>query len=191
MLLKKLIRILLNALIYAVYFIGCCVVVMLVEAMVLFLVDKFVELPYATLTVIRIVIYSAGVPALVGFLGYREGYREAEAAPASTALSALLATAVPHLLFAMLFHYQGFVSGAVRFTAGVLHNGMAITHDSLINQTPYRLFVLVFLGYGLVYSGVLVACRYCGAARRHRDRAEMGMTDAQPARDASDEPFRQ
>ena len=181
--LKKFLHILLNALIYAVYFIGSCVVVMLAESMVMFLVDKFVVLPYSVLTVIRIVIYSLGVPALVGFLGYREGYREASAAPLSTILSAVLATLIPHLLFAMLFHYQGFVSGAVRFTAGLLHNGMSITYDSLINETPYILFVLVFLGYGLVYSGVLTVCRYLGAGKRRIDRLGMGIADT----DAADE----
>ena len=68
-------RVLLNAAIYFVYFFLSCVLVMLIEALFLKLLDRFVLLSYLAQTVIRLVIYSLGVPALVGLAAYAEGYR--------------------------------------------------------------------------------------------------------------------
>ena len=87
-------------------------------------------------------------------------------------VSGVLAS-ILHLIFAMLFKFQGFVSGAVRFTAGLLHNGWEITYDSLINQTPYGLFLLVFAAYSLLYIGVLTITKYLGAQKRVIDRADL------------------
>ena len=66
-------RVLLNAAIYFVYFFLSCVLVMLIEALFLKLLDRFVLLSYLAQTVIRLVIYSLGVPALVGLAAYAEG----------------------------------------------------------------------------------------------------------------------
>ena len=162
----------LNLLIYFLYFFGSCILVMLAEALLVSIIEKFVGLPYPVLTIIRIVIYTAGVPAILGVLGYSEGYREAECSVAETMVSGVLAS-ILHLIFAMLFKFQGFVSGAVRFTAGLLYNGWEITYDSLINQTPYGLFLLVFAVYSLLYIGVLTIAKYLGAQKRVIDRADL------------------
>ena len=87
-------RVLLNAAIYFVYFFLSCVLVMLIEALFLRLLDRFVLLSYLAQTVIRLVIYSLGVPALVGLAAYAEGYREADAHPGETVVSGLLAVLI-------------------------------------------------------------------------------------------------
>jgi hypothetical protein len=162
----------LNPLFYFLYMFGCCVIVMLGEALFISVVEKFVELPYPVLTVIRIVIYTAGVPAILAVLGRGEGYREGACSVVGTILSGLLAM-ILHLLFSMLFHFQGFVSGGVRFTAGLIHNGWDITYDSLINVTPYYMFLLTFAGYGLIYVTVLTLSKLLGAQKRVVDRGEL------------------
>ncbi len=166
----------LNFLIYFLYFFGSCVLVMLAESLLVSILEKFVVIPYPVLTVIRIVIYTGGIPSLLGVLGYSEGYREADPAVAETILGGVLAT-ILHLLFAMLFKFQGFVSGSVRFTAGLLHNGWTITYDSLINKTPYSLFLLVFAAYSLLYIAVLTVTKYLGAQKRIIDRADLRMSE--------------
>lgn len=162
----------LNLLFYFLYVFGSCILVMLVEALLISVIEKFVALPYPVLTIIRIVIYTAGVPALLAVLGYFEGYREAECPVGETLVSGALAS-VLHLIFAMLFKFHGFVSGAVRFTAGLLYNGWDVTYDSLINKTPYSFFLLTFLGYALLYMGVLTVAKYFGAQKRVIDRADL------------------
>lgn len=157
---------------YLLYLVGSCILTMLVEALFIFFLDHFVILPYPVLTVIRIVIYSVGVTAIMGFLGYFEGYREIEC-PIGETVTAYVLALIPFILLSMLFKFQGFISGAVRFTAGLVHNGWSITYDSLINKTPYSLFLLVFLGYAILYGLVLIICKYFGANRRICDRAEL------------------
>lgn len=162
----------LNTLFYFLYMFGACFVTMLAEALLVYIIERFVILSYPALTVIRIVIYSAGVPVIMGVMGRFEGYRESYCSVGETVLSGGLALVV-HLLFAMLFHFQAFVSGAVRFTAGLMHNGWGITYDSLINETPYSLFLLVFAAYGILYVAVLTVTKYLGAQKRIMDRAEL------------------
>ena len=162
----------LNSVVYFLYFLGSCLLVMLAEALFVSIVEKFVQLSYPVLTVIRIVIYTVGVPALIGFLGYFEGYREAECSVSET-IAGCIPTVILHLLFAMLFKFQAFISGSVRFTAGLLHNGWKITYDSLINKTPYSLFLLTFLAYSALYVAVLTISKYVGSHKRIIDRAEL------------------
>ena len=165
-----------NTLFYFLYVFASCVIVMLIEALFTNVVEKFVALPYPVLTVIRIVIYTAGIPAILAVVGRSEGYREGACSVGATLTSGLLAI-LPHLLFAMLFKFQAFVSGAVRFTAGLIHNGWDVTYDSLINETPYHMFLLVFAAYGLLYTVVLTVFKYLGAQKRIMDRAELRMSE--------------
>ena len=162
----------LNLLVYFLYIFGSCVLVMLAEALFVSVIEKFAVIPYLALTIIRIVIYTPGVTAILAVLGYYEGYREGVCPLGETIGGGVLAT-VLHLLFAMLFKFQGFVSGGVRFTAGLLHNGMDITYESLINKTPYGLFLLVFVGYAAVYLVALTVAKYFGAQKRVMDRADL------------------
>ena len=168
----KIKNIALNLLVYFFYTFGACILVMLAEALLVSVLEKFVAIPYSVLTVIRIAVYTPGVIAILAVLGYSEGYREAECPVGETVVSGLLAT-VLHLIFGMLFKFQAFVSGAVRFTAGLLHNGFDITYESMINQTPYGTFLLVFLVYSILYVTTLTIAKYLGCQKRVIDRADL------------------
>ena len=168
----KIRNMILNLPIYFLYMFGSCVIVMLAEALLVSILEKIVALPYPVLTVIRILIYSVGVTALLAVLGYFEGYRESVCSVWDTVCSGVLAM-VPHLIFAMLFKFHGFVSGAVRFTAGILHNGWDITYDSLINETPYATFLLTFVLYGAIYVTAITVAKYFGAQKRIIDRSDL------------------
>jgi hypothetical protein len=162
----------LNLLVYFLYFFGSCVLVMLAEALIMKVIGNVVLLPYPVVTILRIVIYTAGVPAILAAAGYFEGYREASCPLGDTIVGGLLA-ALLHLIFAMLFKFEGFVAGAVRFTAGLVHNGWEITADTLVNRTPYSLFLLFFVVYSLLYVAALTIAKYFGAQKRVMDRAEL------------------
>ncbi len=161
-----------NSLIYFLYFFGACFVTMLAESLVLKIIDNFAILSYFTQSIIRVVIYTLAVPAIVAFLGYFEGYRDADGDTPTTIVSCVLAL-VLHVLFAILFNFQAFITGGVRFLAGLIHNGRAVTYELMIEKTPYSLFLLVFLAYGLLYSALLVIFKYIGAKNRLSDRREL------------------
>ena len=61
----KIKNVFLNLFVYFFYMMGSCILAMLAEAMLVFFAEKFVAIPYPVLTLIRIVIYSLSVPALM------------------------------------------------------------------------------------------------------------------------------
>ncbi len=168
----KIKNIALNSLFYFLYMIGACFVTMAVEALLVYIVERFVIIPYPALTVIRMVIYSLGVTAIMATIGYYEGYREGTCPIGDTVAGGLIAL-VYHFIFALLFNFQAFVAGSVRFTAGFIAHGTHITDPLLVLETPFGLTLLVFFLYGLLYVGALTVARYFGAGRRIIDRADL------------------
>ena len=81
-------------------------------------------------------------------------------------------SAILYLLLGLLFHFQAFIAGGVRFAAGLLYYGGAVTHEG-ITLIPTGLFLGVFLGYTALYAAVLTCCRFYGAQKRIIDRAEL------------------
>lgn len=145
---------------------------MLAEALLLKIIDNFILLDYSIQTIIRIVIYTLAVPSLISLLGYFEGYRDAESRAVETVIACAMAMVV-HVLFAMLFKFEAFISGAVRFAAGFIANGMDVTYESLLADTPYGLFLLIFLAYGILYTALLCIFKHVGTKNRVRDRYEL------------------
>lgn len=182
--LYKLRNLLVTSGLYFLYLFASCVLTMLVEALLVFFLDKFIIIPYFPLTIIRIVIYSIGVVAILCVLGYAEGYREGKCFIGETIL-AYIPAMILHLLFAMLFKFQGFVSGSVRFTAGLIANGQSITYDSLINVTPYTMFLAMFFAYAALYLLAFLLAKYFGAQKRIIVRGELRKGEGQTPIDTS------
>ena len=175
-----------NGFFYFLYIFGSCILAMIVESFFLKVVDKFVLLPYPVVTLIRVVIYTAGVVAILAVAAHKEGYRESFCSVGGTIASGAIATVI-HLIFAMLFHFQGFVSGSVRFTAGLIFNGQSVTAETLVNGTPYWGFLAVFAAYAVLHVATLTLAKYLGAQQRIIDRAELRKGEDAHAEVASDE----
>lgn len=161
-----------NSLLYLLYMFGGCIAVMVVESLLVYIVSRFVIIPYPALTILRLVIYTLGVPAVLAGIGYIEGYREGVPATKETVVGGILAM-VLHVLFALLFSFQAFVTGGVRFAAGLLRHGMDLTDELLNTETPTGLFLLMFALYGAIYVTALCVSRYLGAQNRIISRAEL------------------
>ncbi len=168
----KLQHIAFNSLLYTLYMFASCVVVMLVESLVVGFVTDFVVLTYPVLTIVRVVIYTLGVSAIMACLGYFEGYREGTASVGETLIGGGVAILF-HSVFAMLFHFQAFVTGGVRFAAGLVGHGMNLTADLLNRKTSILFFLLFFLLYDIAYIAFLAIARYFGAQKRIVDRADL------------------
>ena len=175
-----------NGFFYFLYVFGSCILAMIVESFFLKVVDKFVEVPYPIVTVIRIVIYTAGVVAILAVAARKEGYREGFCSVGGTIASGAIASVI-HLLFSMLFHFQGFVSGSVRFTAGLIFNGWGVTEETLVNDTPYRVFLAVFAAYAVLHVATLTLSKYLGAQQRIIDRAELRKGEDTRGEDGSEQ----
>ena len=161
-----------NSLLYLLYMFGGCVAVMVVEALLVYIISRFVIIPYLVLTILRLVIYTVGVPTVIVGIGYVEGYRESVPAVGETIVGGILAI-VMHLLLAILFGFQAFVSGGVRFAAGLIQHGADITDELLNTNTSTGLFLLMFVIYGAIYVTALTVSRYFGVQNRIISRAEL------------------
>lgn len=175
----KLRNIALNGLFNFFYLFGASVVVMLAEALLIKILVLFAEFSFPVLTVIRAVVYTLGIAAIIGVIAYYEGYREGACSVPETIGGGLFAM-VPHVLFSLLFSFQAFVSGGVRYVAGMLYNGIHLTYEQL-EATPTWVMLLVFLFYGLLYTTVITMAHYLGANRRIISRAELRKNEVSPA----------
>ena len=102
--------ILVNTLVYAFYMFIACVVIMLAEILTVKVVNLFIVTEYYELTVLRAVVYTVGVNAVLGAIAYKEGYRMARYPIVETIISGLLASLL-HALLSLIFHFQAFCAG--------------------------------------------------------------------------------
>ena len=155
------------------YLFAATLLCLLVEAFLLMVLDKIILLSFPVQTAIRLVIYTAGVPAIAGFVAYHEGYQTAACTVSDSILGTVL-SAVLQLLLALLFHFQACVAGGVRFAVGFLHQGTGVSFEG-IAKAPAWLFLSVFAVYTALYAAVLTVCRMAGTRQRLSQRAELNL----------------
>ena len=77
---------------------------------------------------------------------------------------------VMHLLFALLFSFEAFSAGGVRFIVGLYKFGSRLSESSLIANLPRIEFIGIFIVNSLVYCALMTAAKAIGAKRRIIDR---------------------
>ncbi len=163
-----------NSLLYAIYMLVSCVAVMFAEMLAVKIVDLFIVVDYFWLCVIRAVIYTLCVNALLAAISFYEGFRSAEAAPAATAISAAFAS-VLHCIFALLFSFDHFCAGGVRSIAILVKFGTEI-NSPLFDGTLSRFEIIPFFFINsAVYIAVMVAANALGAKKRRLQRQSMNI----------------
>ena len=161
--------VLLNSLLYAVYMVFSCIVVMFAEILALKIVNLFVVVDNLSLCIIRVVVYSIGVCAILAIVSFREGYKSAPPSALPTAVSALIAL-ILHFIPSLLFNFAAFCSGGVRFIAILAKFGDKINNEHLIGTLTRADCIPYFFLNGLVYVIIMVSVRAIGASIRLRDR---------------------
>ena len=163
---------LLNTAIYALYMFASCFCAMLVEAFTVKVLNLLVEIDYFYLCIIRIAIYTVVVLGLIFILAFREGYREVKFSPLLTILSSLTAGII-HFLFALLFGFQSFVAGGVRFISAIIEYGSSLVSSEQIDGMGYGIFIIVFFVSGIVYCIDIALAKRFGCQKRLIDREEL------------------
>ena len=164
--------ILVSTLVYAFYMLIACLVIMCAEVLVIKIVNLFVVTEYFAMTVIRAVTYTLGINAVLGTIAYKEGYRAARYPILETVLSGVLASVI-HLLFSLLFSFQAFCAGGVRFITALLHYGKNLTVNTLMDELGSLDFIPVFAVNSLIYIAVMILCGKLGENKRLIDREEI------------------
>ena len=163
-------EILLNSVVYAVYMLFTCLCIMVVEMLVVDLaiakiLSTFITFTSTSVYVIRAVIYSVGVNAVLAILLFREGYKNAEYSVASTVISGIVASLM-HFMLCLLFGFQAFCAGGVRsVTILALGNTGSQTEINRLDCIPY------FFLTAAVYIAIMATFQMLGAKKRLVDRA--------------------
>ena len=172
----KKIDILVSSLVYAVYMLLSCVVIMCAEILTIKIINLFVVTDYLSLCIIRAVIYTVGVNALLATVSYREGYRAAHFPVISTAASAAIAT-VMHFIFALLFNFEAFSAGGVRFITALVRFGGALNSNTFMGTLTRADFIPFFLVNSLFYIAVMIAFGKLGEHKRLTDREKLAVNN--------------
>ena len=165
-------EIFLNSIIYTVYFLAACFCGVGVDFLVIKVLDSIVVLSAFAVCVIRTLIYFIVPMAVIFVCSYKEGYKEAGFYFGETLLSSVIATVV-HFLFAMLFSFNQFFAGGVKYVSAIFVYGTDIRKLSQISEIRYRVFMPVFLAFSIMYCiNILLAKRF-GCDARLRDRKQL------------------
>ncbi len=158
--------------VYAVYMFFACLVVMCAEILAIKIVNLFIVPSPLTLCVIRAVIYTVGVNAILAIVSFREGYKTGYLPILSTLISYLIATAM-HFLFALLFSFEAFCAGGVKFIAALIKFGSAINSDTFSGKLDRFDLIPFFFVNSAVYIVIMLLFGKLGERRRLSDRAAL------------------
>jgi len=164
--------VLVNSIVYAVYMILSCIVVMFAEMLVIKVVNVLVEIDYFELCIIRAVIYTLGVNALLAIISFREGYRAAYFSIPGAAISASLASLM-HFLFALLFSFEAFASGGVRFISALVQFGTRLNLGGFTGKLDTIKTIPFFFLFALIYVLVIITFGKLGERKRLTSRIEL------------------
>ena len=158
-----------NALIYSIYMLLSCIIIMFAEILISGVLGTMWVLKPLTLCRIRAVIYTVGVTALLGIMGFREGYRAASFSVGTTIISGALAS-VAHLIFALFFSFEAFSAGGAKFITQIVKFGNKLNMKSFKNELDLFDPVPFFLALAALYIVAMIVCGKLGAHARRRSR---------------------
>ncbi len=168
--------ILFNSVVYAVYMIVSCIVIMFAEILTVKIVNLFIDPSALTECVICALVYTVGVSALLAIVSYKEGYRAAHYSCTGTLISGAIAS-ILHFLFALLFSFQAFIAGGVRFATALVKLGTHIRPSSLTDDIKITDMIPFFFIYSLIYIAVMTVFGKIGERNRLRDRRSLTGND--------------
>ncbi len=168
---KKL-EILIDGALYALYMLFSCLVSMLAEMFIVRVITLFVGMDYFTLCLLRALIYTVLVNGILAIAAYRDGYKTTLWRPVHTGISGAVAL-VLHFVFCLLFSFEAFCAGSVKFITALVKFGPALSLESFQGSLDRFDCIGIFFLNGLVYIAVIILAKRLGISRRLADREDM------------------
>lgn len=165
-------EIFLNSIVYAVYFLAACLCGVGVDFLVIKILDSIVILSAFAICTIRAIIYFIVPMAVIFVCAHKEGYKEAGFHFGETLISSVLATVV-HFLFALLFAFNQFFAGGVKFVSAIFVYGSDMQSLSQISEIRYRVFMPVFFAFSVMYCVNIILAKKLGRDARLLDRKQL------------------
>ncbi len=151
---KRFADIAIDSLLYLCYTVASCVTASVLNYVVLFALDKFIEVAYFPRIIISACVYSVVIAVLLGFLGFKTGYREASASVGDSFLS-YIPVLIVHMLLCLLFRFNGFIAGPVKFIYGIIRFGGSLTDAEQLASLSAVVYIPVFLIFSVVCAAIL------------------------------------
>ena len=164
--------ILFGTVICSVYMLVSCIVMMFAEMLAIKIINLFVGLSPLSLCIVRAIIYTVGVNAILAIVSYREGYRSASFSVVGTLISGALASFL-HFLFSLLFSFEAFCSGGVKFITALVKFGSSLNSESFSGSLSRFDCIPFFFLNAFVYIAVVIIFGRLGARSRLSDREEL------------------
>ncbi len=158
--------------VYAVYMFFSCLVVMCAEILAIKIVNLFILPSPLTLCVIRAFIYTVGVNVILAIVSYREGYKAGHYSIVGTLISGIIATLL-HFVFCLLFSFEAFCAGGVKFMAALIKFGSSLNSESFVGKLDRFDLIPYFLINSAVYIGIMILFGKLGERRRLFDRSTL------------------
>ena len=165
-------EILLNSIVYSVYFLAACLCGVGVDFLALKVLDSIIVVSPFLACVLKAIIYFATTTAIVFILAFKEGYREAGFIFGETLISLVFAVIIQFLL-AFLFAFNQFFAGGVKFFSAIFVYGDRITSMAQISEIRYRVFMPVFLVIAIWLCATVILAKKLGCNSRLLSRKEL------------------
>lgn len=161
-----------NALFYLICLIVACLLNLAVSALMIKIVNLFIEVEYFETSVIRMVCSLLMNGLILGAVCWFDSHHSAEFHAFSTVLSLLIASVI-HLLLCVVLMFTPFMAGGVRDLAGVLTMGNSFYSAAMIEEITLWMYLLAYGIFFVFEAAVCLACGYLGKAQRLRQRKEL------------------
>ena len=162
----------LNSIVYAAYFLAACLCGVGVDFLALKVLDSLIVVTPFLACLLKAIIYFVVTSAVVFILAYKEGYREAGFVFGETCVSLVFAVII-QFLFALLFVFNQFFAGGVKFFSALLVYGSGIEAMTQISEIRYRVFMPVFLVLAIFLCVILLLAKKLGCDSRLESRKEL------------------
>ena len=161
-----------NSIVYAVYFLAACLCGVGVDFLALKVLNSIIVVTPFLACILKAIIYFVVTTAVVFVLAYKEGYREASFIFGETCVSLIFAVVI-QFLFALLFLFNQFFAGGVKFFSALLVYGDKIQDMAQISEIRYRVFMPVFFVLAVFMCVTVVLGKKLGCDSRLLSRKEL------------------
>ena len=153
------------------YLFAACLMNMFVTSIAIKIIDAFVFLEYFPLSIVKMALSLIIVSGILGTVIYLLSYRKAEfSAGGFTARFCVGAAA--QLALSVIFGFHAFISGGVKYLAGVLEHGADLAADNWEFVGIFD-YLIAFAVFAVVYLVVALICGKVAVKNRLRDREEL------------------
>jgi len=159
-------------LLWLCFFWVSCLCALLIDLLILKIVKTIVVLPFEVEAILHVITMLVGAAIPLSAISYMISFHLAEFSLLHSTAEGAVA-AVLHLLVGFLLGFPVWITGGVKWLAGLMEYGTRLYHAETLNDVALRYYLLSFVVFLLFYLAVKTAFGVLGKRNRIRQRKEM------------------